>query len=232
MHPQRIEPRPPRSLRNALLLRQFIRLVALLCLTIGLSGCSRDRAVVQPALPQQALVLVVGDSLVAGTGATAESAWPAQLEQHTGWTVINAGIPGNTSADALDRLAPLLAEHQPDAVIIAAGGNDFLRQLEVNETIANLDTMIRQSLEVTRHVALMAIPAPSIGGAVFGTLSDHPLYAGLAQTHELVLLESAVAEVLSRPELRSDRIHANAAGYAEMARRVASILRQSGWLQQ
>ena len=175
-------------------------------------------------------MLVIGDSLVAGTGASTADAWPTRLAQRTGWEVINAGVPGDTSADALRRLEPLLAHHHPDAVIIAVGGNDFLRSVATEETRTNLERLLHLSRSASEHVALVAIPTPSIGSALVGRLSDHPMYAELARQHQVALVPSAVADVLSRPELRADRIHANANGYAALADRVTDALSHAGWL--
>lgn len=198
-------------------------------LVLQLSACGKDEVARLSALPEDATVLVLGDSLVAGTGAPREAAWPLQLEKLTGWLVINAGVPGDTSADARRRLEGLLQEYQPDAVILAIGGNDFLRNRPLEETRSNLEEMIRSSLLHTRHVALVAIPAKSVGAALIGTLADHELYAELAREHALSLVPAVVSSVLSQAELRSDRIHANAQGYTRIARGVEESLSQHGW---
>src|SRR5690606_4523657 len=122
----------------------------------------------------------------------------------------------------------LLDVHHPQAVIIAAGGNDFLRDVPIEETRANLEEMIHRVLDVTEHVALVAIPAKSLGGALIGSLSDHDLYAKLSADNEIAFVPEAVSEVLSDAELRSDRIHANAQGYARIAQCVGDALRESG----
>ncbi len=201
----------------------------LIALCLVLAACGERSPALAP-LPAQARVLVLGDSLVAGTGATPAQSWPTGLAQQTGWQVINAGIPGNTSADALARLPALLAEHRPDALIIAIGGNDFLRRFPPEETRRNITALMTQGKAATSHVALLAIPAPSVGAAVFGSLSDHPLYAELAGAQQVLLVPEVVAKTLSREEFRADRIHANAAGYARIADGVRQALAEGGWL--
>ena len=52
------------------------------------------------------LILAFGDSLIAGYGLAASESFPAQLEaalrpRHPAARVINAGVSGNTTADAL-----------------------------------------------------------------------------------------------------------------------------------
>lgn len=204
-------------------------LLAAFVLSLLLVACGRPDAPRFAPLPSDATVLVVGDSLVAGTGAPAGSGWPEGLAARTDWKVVNGGVPGDTSADALRRLDGLLARHRPQAVIIAVGGNDFLRNVPLADTRSNLEAMIRESRAEIEHVALVAIPAKSLGAVLGGSLSDHEVYAALAREHGLALVPDAVAAVLSREELRADRIHANARGYAELARRVGEALAEQGW---
>jgi acyl-CoA thioesterase-1 len=207
--------------------RRHFLLSALLAL--ALAGCGQEDSAHFPPLSPDAVVLVIGDSLVAGTGAARGSAWPQRLADATGWQVINAGVPGDTSSDARRRLAQLLDSHRPDAVVIAVGGNDFLRDVPLADTRANLEAMIAASREVTEHVAVVAIPAKTLSATLLGRLSDHALFAELAQEHGLALVPGAVADVLSDPDLRADRIHANAAGYATIAQRVTQALDDHGW---
>lgn len=206
------------------------KLLALLWIALVLAGCGGEQPVLYTSLPRDATVLVVGDSLVAGTGAPRGQSWPDELARRTGWSVINAGVPGNTSADAYRRLPELLDTHRPDAVIIAIGGNDFLRSVPLETTSENVAAIVVESRAATGHVALVAIPAMSVGGALVGRLSDHDMFARIAQEHALAFVPAAVSHALSRAELRADRIHANADGYAHIAQGVVEALARHGWL--
>ena len=79
---------------------------------VGLAGCGRRAIKAQP-VPAGASVLALGDSLTFGTGATPDTAYPAVLATLTGWAVVNAGVPGDTAAQAVARLPALLQEHKP-----------------------------------------------------------------------------------------------------------------------
>lgn len=173
-------------------------------------------------------MLVVGDSLVSGTGAPRGSGWPEGLAQRTGWQVVNGGIPGDTSADALRRLEGLIAKYQPQAILIAIGGNDFLRSVPPAATRDNIEAMIRDSRAVTQHVGIVAIPAKPSGIGLLGSLSDHVLYHEIAAVHAVALVPQVVSEVLSSDELRADRIHANARGYVVIADGVSTALARQG----
>ncbi len=58
---------------------------------IALAACGKRQPQAQ-ALPAEATVLALGDSLTQGVGAKADEAWPSLLAERTGWDVINAGI--------------------------------------------------------------------------------------------------------------------------------------------
>ncbi len=167
-----------------------------------------------------ATVLALGDSITQGVGAAPDDSYPAVLAGLTGWKVVNAGVSGDVSAQALQRLPNLLQEHQPALVLLSIGGNDFLRRLPQADTRANIRGMCQQALAAGAQVLLIAIPRPTLGAAVTGALTDHPLYAELADELQLPLQRQGWSEVLSDETLRSDAIHANAQGYAQFARSV------------
>lgn len=172
-------------------------------------------------------VLALGDSLTFGYGAAPETAYPAVLSDLTGWQVRNGGISGDTSAQALARLPALLAD-KPELVIVGIGGNDFLRKYPTAETRRNIDTIIRTLKTAETEAVLIGIPHLTVG-ALFGRLSDHPLYAELAGQHQIPLLSGAWAEILGDERLKSDQIHANAAGYRRFAEILADFLRRQGF---
>jgi len=206
------------------------RLLALLGLLPVLAACGKKRPRGgTTALPAHARVLALGDSLTAGNGASREQAWPAQLAQLTGWQVDNAGVSGDTSAGALQRLPALLAQHRYDAILVGIGGNDMLRKLSARTMREHITRIVRHAREHTARVALIATPAPEPLRAAMGTLQDAALYAEIARAENVLLLDKVYASVLSNAALRSDPIHANAQGYAEIARQLAGQLKAARW---
>lgn len=194
-----------------------------------LAACSK-RAPKPLALAAGSTVLALGDSLTSGVGAEAAAAYPAVLQELTGWQVVNGGISGDTTAQALARLPDLLQQHQPALVIVGLGGNDFLRQMSAATAKDNLREICRTASAAGAQVLLVAIPQFSLLAASTGRLGDHPLYAELAKELQLPLHEKGWATVLSDASLRSDQVHANAQGYRRFAKGLAQQLRQTGWL--
>jgi acyl-CoA thioesterase I len=193
-----------------------------------LAGCGKRQAARAEGLPAGSVVLALGDSITHGTGAAPEAAYPAQLAQLTGWSVVNAGVPGDTSAQALARLPALLAEHQPALVIASIGGNDFLRRLPEADTETHLRRIVALARASGAQVLLVAVPRPTLAAAMGAGLSDHPLYEKLAADLALPMHGGGWAEVLGNEQLRSDQIHANAAGYRAFAEGLAARLRATG----
>ena len=197
-------------------------------LLVTLAGCGRDKKTAQP-VPPGSTVLALGDSLTFGTGASAETCYPTVLAVLTGWNVVNAGVPGDTSAQALARLPALLAEHRPKLVIVSIGGNDFLRKLPESDTRANVHAACKLALESGAQVLLVAVPRATVAAAL-GQMTDHALYAEVAKDLNIPLQREGWGEVLAQAELRSDQVHANAKGYAQFARSVQGTAAAAGLL--
>lgn len=194
----------------------------------ALAGCGRSQGKAQP-VPAGSTVLALGDSLTYGTGASAETSYPAVLAELTGWNIVNAGVPGDTSAQALARLPALLAEHRPKLVIVSIGGNDFLRKLPESDTRANVHAACKLALESGAQVLLVAVPRATVAAAL-GQMTDHALYAEVAKDLNIPLQREGWGEVLAQAELRSDQVHANAKGYAQFARSVQGTAAAAGLL--
>jgi len=205
------------------------RRALLAALALAVAGCGRK----QPsgtALPRDSVVLALGDSITHGTGAEPAAAYPARLAALTGWRVVNGGVPGDTAAQALERLPALLAEHRPALVIVSLGGNDFLRRIAATDTEAALRQVVALARDAGAQVLLVGVPQPSIGAAIGTGLSDHPLFERLADELALPLHAGGWSRVLGDAALKSDQIHANAEGYRVFAEGLAATLRERKFL--
>jgi lysophospholipase L1-like esterase len=186
------------------------------------AGCSKKAKPQGKTLPKEAVLLCLGDSLTFGYGATAGGGYPQQLEQLTGYVTKNAGLNGDTAEGALARLPALLQENTPGLVLISIGGNDFLRGLPLDRTRAALKSLV-QTAAASAQVVLIAQPKPAFIAAATNSLNDHEVYAEVAKETGTPLFSGGWSYVLSRSELRSDQIHAN-------AERLAAWLREMKFL--
>ncbi len=206
----------------------FIRRILLLVATVVLVAACGDKAK-EDALPQGSRVVALGDSLTAGAGVAPAEAWPDLLASRMGWVVINGGVSGDTSGGALQRLPALLEEHDPVLVLVALGGNDMLRRLPEEETVANLEKILTAIKASGAKPVLLATPKPSGMGAVFQNLSAADFYRRVAEEQRVPLVEDAIAEVLSDPQLKGDPLHPNAAGHAQLAQKIFDALKAIGY---
>lgn len=163
---------------------------------------------------EQKTLLVMGDSLSAGYGMSLAQAWPAllqrQLNQQLGahqWQVINASVSGETTQGGVRRLPGLLAQYQPQWVLLELGANDGLRGYPIANMTANLSRMVVQSQTAGAEVAVMGIQLPPNYGARYtGPFFDQ--YAALAQQHNTALVPFILAEIAVHPELmQADGLH-------------------------
>ncbi len=200
----------------------LLAVVAMLLVSCG-------KAVKEAPLPAGSAVLALGDSLTAGAGVNPDQAWPALLANRTGWAVINGGVSGDTSAEALRRLPSLLEQHKPVLVLVTLGGNDMLRHLPEQETVANLGQMLTLIKAQGAKAVLLATPKPSLAGAVFQRLSAPDFYRAVAKEYKVPLIEDAIPEVLSDPQLKGDPLHPNVEGHVLLSGKIFEALKEIGY---
>lgn len=173
-------------------------------------------------LDASAVVLAFGDSLTFGTGAGPTESYPAILERSIGRKVVNAGVPGETSERGLARLPEVLDEVKPQLLVLCHGGNDFLQRLDEQAAASNVRAMIELARRRGIAVVLIATPRPGLPPSV-------PAFYGEIATQLRVPFEEAVMRsVLLDNALKSDMVHPNGAGYAQVAAAVEKVLKKAG----
>jgi lysophospholipase L1-like esterase len=155
-------------------------------------------------------IVCFGDSLTFGTGADKGRDYPAQLAGMIGRPVVNLGIPGDTTAGALARIATVL-ERDPQMVLLTLGGNDLKNRVPKETAFRNLEEIIGKIQARGALVVIGGIDIPFYGRG-FGTA-----YEELAVTTGSVLIPNVYADIMGRSKLMSDPIHPNSDGYTILA---------------
>lgn len=186
----------------------------------GPGGAPRD-APPRPDAPTAAgkrVLLILGTSLTAGLGLDPKDAYPALIEAKADsaglpWTVLNAGLSGETSAGALRRAGWVLSG-PGDAVLIETGANDGLRGVDVDSTRANVRALMARvkAAKPGAPVLLMQMEAPPNMGQTY-TRKFHAMYAELAKEAGVPLLPFLLEGVAGVAKYnQADGIHPNEDG--------------------
>lgn len=163
-------------------------------------------------------IICFGDSLTFGTGAPRAEAYPAQLSAMIGQPVINSGIPGDTTARALQRLERDVLSKSPRIVLITLGGNDLKNGVDKTIVFKNLQTIVES---IQAHGALVVI-----GGIkfLFWDRGFAEGYEKLADETGALLITNILGGLMGNGELMHDKIHPNGAGYKIMAQKFQQVI--------
>ena len=198
------------------------RLVVLLL--IALAACD-ERVPPLPKLGPEDVIVAFGDSLTYGTGAAAEESYPAVLSELIGRKVLREGVPGEVTAQGLQRLPDVLDEDRPRLLLLCLGGNDMLHKIEPSQIEGNLRAMVELARSHGVAVVLIGVPRPQLFG---GGSAD--FYERVAKAYGVPLESGILKDLLFDNQFKSDPIHPNAKGYRKMAEAMAVLLRKAGAL--
>lgn len=218
----------------------------LLVLSFGSAPCFGDEP------PREQVILCLGDSITKGVrpGVAATDTFASRLEallKAKGETVrvINVGIGGEQTDQALARLGKVLNEHHPDLVTVMYGTNDsYVDKGTTGERIspwrfrANLAALIDRIRRAGAAPILMTEPryAERSGPNGIGEHCNIRLERFVAITREVARDEGtplvdhfagwseAVRGGRDLWDWTTDGYHPNSAGHQEMADRIAAVL--------
>lgn len=165
-------------------------------------------------------IICFGDSLTYGTGAGRGMDYPSQLSKMIGKPVINAGVPGDTTQRALQRLERDVLFKAPDLVLITLGGNDLKNGIAKNRAFENLRMVVESIQNTGAKVIIGGLRFP-IRDRGFGRA-----YQELADKTGAVLIPNILEGIMGNRKRMSDPIHPNDAGYKIMAERFYEAMLQ------
>jgi acyl-CoA thioesterase-1 len=184
------------------------------------------------------VVLFLGTSLTAGQGLDPEEAYPALIQKkiddaRLGYRVINAGVGGDTSADALGRLDWLLRQ-RVDVLVVETGANDALRGQDPAATRRNIRAILDKARahSPAPRLVLVGMEAPRNLGPDY-VRRFHAIYPELARETGAVLVPFLLEGVGGIESLnQADGIHPTAVGQQKLAetvwRTLEPVLRKGG----
>src|SRR5205085_2532737 len=227
---------------RALITVRFVPYV-LISISVFMAGCSREQPAEKrsepsasvesrpaPAAPEdkRPIIAAFGDSLSAGFGADPGMSYPDFLQKELDrrgyrYRVVNAGISGDTTTDALERVNTVIGL-KPAIVIVEFGGNDGLRGLPVATTRANLEQIIPALQSSGAKVMLAGMTLPPNYGPEY-IHSFEMVYRDLAKQFGVPLLPFLLRGVGGNPRLmQRDGMHPTGEGNRIVAGNVMQVL--------
>lgn len=218
---------------------------SLVCLYLAMLSCgekadkkntsfpaSSDERTTGEADDKVGVMLFFGNSLTAGMGLDAEVAFPARIQAKLDslgyhYTVVNAGLSGETTASGRNRLNWVL-DQKVSVFILELGANDGLRGIPLTETKTNLQAIItRVKLENPDAAIILAgmqIP-PNMGPDY--TKEFRNIFPELAEDNQTALIPFLLKDVGGVPELnQEDGIHPTETGHQIIANNIWPVIEQ------
>jgi lysophospholipase L1-like esterase len=190
----------------------IISILAILVLLVGYKFFF-SRPALRNSTPAGDNIICFGDSLTFGTGAAENMDYPSQLSRMVSKPIINAGVPGDTTATALARLEKDVLSKSPRIVLITLGGNDLKNRISKETAYQNLKDII---VSVQNRGALVIVGGISIPlwGRGFGEM-----YQKVCKETQALLIPNIFDGIIGDKSLMSDPIHPNDRGYTLMAQK-------------
>ncbi len=181
------------------------------------------------AYSQNLRIVAFGDSLTAGFRLEKSKAFPSILQQLLNTRgikseVVNAGVSGDTSAQALKRVDWVLKKQKFDWAIICIGANDGLRNQPLAQLEKNVTEIVNKFQENEIKVLLFGMKLPVNLDAKYRQ-DFEAVFARVARNKKTYYSPFLLDGVAGQPELQlEDQIHPNEEGQKKVAQNVANVL--------
>lgn len=175
-------------------------------------------------------IVVLGDSITAGYGIDPTEAYPALLQQKIDaaglpFTVVNAGVSGDTTSGGLRRINWALGSGA-DILIVALGGNDGLRGIMPKQTEENLAGIIQKAKAKLPGISVIVtgMQMPQNMGAEY-TEEFRSVFPRVAKANDAAFVPFLLEGIGGVAEFNQpDLIHPNVEGQKRVAENVWKVL--------
>ena len=202
-------------------------------------GGSADADTESSSAPEERVVMFLGTSLTDGYGVEREDAYPARIQEKVdsaglAWEVVNAGLSGEKSAAALQRVQSWLIRQPFDVLVVETGANDMLTGADVDTMRANVQAIIdtvRAARPDAEIILVGMMAAPNLGPSYVREFNA--VFPALAEENRLTFIPFLLEGVAGQAPLNlADGIHPNEDGHRVIAghvwRTLEPVLRERG----
>ncbi|WP_432773766.1 arylesterase [Francisella salimarina] len=169
--------------------------------------------------PQGETIIAFGDSLTAGYGVDKYDNYPSQLSRMIGEPVINMGISGETTGQALLRIEDVV-QANPKIVMVSLGANDLRKRIPAKEAFVNLKRIVNI---LQANGALVIIGGLDIPYYKNDYAED---YINFAKSYGCLLVPNVLEGIIGNKDLMVDAVHPNAKGYRIMANQFYDVIKK------
>ena len=172
--------------------------------------------------------MAFGDSLTAGFRLNKTNAYPAifqklMIDQGYKVDVINAGVSGDTSAQALKRVDWVLKSQEFDWAIVCIGANDGLRNQSLQAMESNLLQIVEKFQNRNVKVLLFGMKLPVNLDAEYRK-NFEKVFSRVASKKKTSFYPFLLDGVAGNPDLQlDDQIHPNEEGQKRVAEHVKKV---------
>jgi acyl-CoA thioesterase-1 len=216
--------------------------IAGVCLIIGLAVTGCDNGTANRIVHDYTTLVCFGNSLTAGYGATTPGrddkakSYPAYLQGKVNIPVVNAGVSGNTTMDALRRINTDVLSKDPLIVIIELGANDLFQMIPLTDTRNNLQAIISILNDGNRKIYIAKFYTEAVAREMANSvgLTDYAVQTALIQQYDTMFKTLALSNNAELIEdiwggvwsvHMSDIVHPDAQGYEIMADNIYNAIK-------
>ena len=164
------------------------------------------------------LIVFFGNSLTAGEGAGDGEDFPNLIGKTLNVPIVNAGVSGNSTADALLRIDKDVLSKHPSIVVIELGSNDLLEHIDIEVSRRNLDLILAKVKPTDVKIVIL--------GAKFFLFNQkyETDWTNLAKKYNATYVPDILEGIIADQSLKFDDIHPNAKGYQKIAEKLMPII--------
>jgi hypothetical protein len=195
-------------------------------LSLAFAGCGKKlpEARLTP-LPEDAVILIYASGIAEEGDLFRSTLIDETFARVLKRTVINRSLGGEFSEKALKRLPDVLAEKQPDLMILGYGAMDLWKKTDREMLKANLCAMIDLARSNKTQVVMLAMPDLNRL-----TPKPDPIFEAVAREKNVPIETAIIRSVLSDSSTRTFRYLPNDDGIQKMAESIRDLCVKRGAL--
>jgi len=163
-------------------------------------------------------IVFFGNSITAGEGANSGQDFPTLLGRTLNAPIVNAGVSGNRTGDALQRINNDVLSKNPSIVVIELGINDLLEHEDKETTKKNMELILSKVEPAGVKIVILGVKF------VLFKETYETNWASLAKKHNAIYVPDILDGVIDDQNSKYDDIHPNAQGYQKIADRLTPII--------